>query len=365
MKKIFLLSTTFALLLASQAAAQSFSVSGPGGSIPDCPFSPGVWNVQPNWSTFTSSVFVSNPVFSITMVRLDGLNHTFRGDLHFFLHDPVGNRYNVIVRPGFNGVNAGDGGNYQAGTYDIVETGGSPLNQGAVNINGGTYNQFLNTGGGAWTSGTYVINNTPLTSIMGQAGTWTLEIVDWFAADTGALTGWTLQGLVAAPGVTFCEPGLAGVIVCPCGNPPSGPGRGCNNSSGTGGATMTDTGLASLAADTVVFTTTDERPTALTIVLQGDATIPAGVPYGDGIRCVGGHLRRLYVKTAVGGSITAPGVGDPTVSARSAALGDPISAGTQRYYMVYYRDPLIFACPPSPGTATFNSSSARSILWAL
>jgi len=188
-----------------------------------------------------------------------------------------------------------------------------------------------------------------------------IQIGGW----NGSTGNFQLQMIAAAPGVTFCEPGLAGVIVCPCGNPPSGPGRGCNNSSGTGGATMTDTGLASLAADTVVFTTTDERPTALTIVLQGDATIPAGVPYGDGIRCVGGTLKRLYVKTAVGGSITAPGVGDPTVSARSAALGDPISAGTQRYYMVYYRDPLIFACPPSPGTATFNSSSARSILWAL
>ena len=357
------LSIVLAVSLAPAASAGTFSVSGSGGPIPDCPFAPGNWNLQPNWPTLTSTVFVNAPVTAITKVRLTGLTHTFRGDVHVYLHDPSGNRWNVIVRPGFDGTAAGDSGNYNAGIYDIVETGGAQLNQGATNLNGGVYDQFLNTGSGAWTSGSYVINNVPLSGISAPAGTWTLEVVDWWATDIGSLNGWTLEGLIATPGITFCEPGLQGVIVCPCANPPSGPGRGCDNSSATGGATLTDTGLPSLAADTVVFTTTGEKPTAVSIVLQGTASIPAGVPYGDGIRCVGGALKRLYIKNAVGGSITAPAGLEPPVSVRSAALGQPIPPGSTRFYMVYYRDGQIFGCPPSPGTATFNGTSGRSVKW--
>jgi hypothetical protein len=167
----------------------------------------------------------------------------------------------------------------------------------------------------------------------------------------------------AHPGATFCEPGLNGWIACPCGNAPSGPARGCDNSSGTGGATLTDVGVAHLSADTVVFTTTAERPTALSIVLQGNAAIPPGLAYGDGVRGTGGLLKRLYVKAAVGGSITAPVGADPTVSARSAALGDPIAPGTFRFYQVYYRDPANYGCAFLPGGATFNISVGSKILW--
>ena len=164
------------------------------------------------------------------------------------------------------------------------------------------------------------------------------------------------------PGVSFCHPGIAGVMACPCGNPPSAVGRGCNNSAGTGGAILTDVGTASLTGDTVVFTTSGERPTSLSIVLQGTAPIAAGVPYGDGVRCTGGSLKRLYSKNAVGGSITAPTGLELAVHLRSAALGDTIAPGTNRYYMVYYRDPLLFACP-SPGVATFNTTQGRWVRW--
>jgi hypothetical protein len=81
-----------------------------------------------------------------------------------------------------------------------------------------------------------------------------------------------------------------------------------------------------------VFTTSGEKPTATSVVLQGTSVLAGGSPYGQGVRCVGGTLKRLYTKAAVAGSITAPnfGAGDPTVSARSAAKGDPISAGEIR-----------------------------------
>jgi subtilisin-like proprotein convertase family protein len=349
--------------LCATAAANNFSVNGGGGAIPDCPNSPGTWNVQPTWATLTSTVAVANPVTSITAVKLLGLTHTYRGDVHVFIEDPAGARYNVVVRPGFDGSASGNSGDYSAGDYTFVQSGGGSVNQGATNIAPGTYNQFLNTGGGMWTSGTYVINNTPLNSITGPAGTWTLNIVDWWNLDTGSITGWTLEGTDSVGFTSFCDPGVGGVVGCPCGNPPSGAGRGCNNfGSITGGATLSAAGNASLAADTLVFTCTGENNTAFSVFLQGTVNNVTGVPYGAGVRCVAGALKRLYTGAASGGTITRPGGTDPDVHTRSAALGDPILAGQTRYYSTYYRDPSA-AVPCGNPLSTFNDSQAGSIVW--
>jgi hypothetical protein len=104
----------------------------------------------------------------------------------------------------------------------------------------------------------------------------------------------------------------------------------------------------------------DELPSALTIFLQGSAEI-APVTFGDGLRCVGGALKRLYMKSASGGAASAPAPGDPSITARSAALGDPIPPGGVRSYQTYYRDPNPGWCLPAPHT--FNSSSGVRILW--
>jgi hypothetical protein len=169
---------------------------------------------------------------------------------------------------------------------------------------------------------------------------------------------------VGPPPITaYCDAGLAGVISCPCSNPPSSTGRGCDNSSATGGASVSGSGSASLGADTLVFTTLDEKPTATSIVLQGTTADATGVVFGQGVRCVSGTLKRLYVKSAIGGSITAPAGSDPTVSARSLALGDTINATEHRYYMVYYRDPVVLG--GCPALSTFNATNALDVIWGL
>jgi len=83
--------------------------------------------------------------------------------------------------------------------------------------------------------------------------------------------------------------------------------------------------------------------------------------FGQGVRCVGGLLKRMYVKTAVGGSITAPEAGDLAVSARAQVLGDPIHAGESRYYLVYYRDPVVLG--GCAATSTFNSTQTGAVSW--
>ncbi|MBK7641933.1 MAG: hypothetical protein IPJ19_02610 [Planctomycetes bacterium] len=159
----------------------------------------------------------------------------------------------------------------------------------------------------------------------------------------------------------YCDPATAGVLACPCGNPAAGSGRGCNNSAATGGASIAATGAASIAADTLVFTTANQRPSGTTILLQGNASIATGAVFGQGVRCVGGTLKRLYTKSASGGSITAPGVGDASVHARSATLGDTIAPGTHRFYAAYYRDPIVLG--GCPAVSTFNITNSGDVLW--
>jgi hypothetical protein len=179
------------------------------------------------------------------------------------------------------------------------------------------------------------------------------------ASGSITVTG-TLHADVRAPMISLCDPGQAGVPACPCANPPVGPGHGCDNSSLTGGAQLSGSGLASLSADSLHFDTSGEKPTATSILLQGTST-SAGVVFGQGVRCVGGTLKRLYQATAVGGAIHVPGPGDASVSARSAFLGDPLASGATRSYAVYYRDPTVLGgCPAS---SSFNVTQTGQVSW--
>jgi hypothetical protein len=184
-----------------------------------------------------------------------------------------------------------------------------------------------------------------------------------YVFQNGSMIVVTVVYTYCGAGVTMCVPGELGTMTCPCANPQSPPGasKGCNNSAAMGGAALSSGGAALLSADTVVFTTSGETPTATSILLQGTAANPSGSAFGQGVRCVSGTLVRLYTKHAVNGSITAPGAGDATISARSAVLGDTIVAGETRWYLVYYRDPNIpIVCLSS---ASFNATQGQAISW--
>jgi hypothetical protein len=169
---------------------------------------------------------------------------------------------------------------------------------------------------------------------------------------------------VGCPGTDECVPGIGGVLACPCGNPqyPAGSTRGCNNSSDTGGARLTNAGMPSLVADTLLFVATGEKPTASTILLQGqNPLLPVGVQFGQGVRCINAVLKRLYVHPAVAGVATFPHGADSNVHTQSAAKGDSILPGTTRHYMCYYRDPFVLgACSAND---TFNSTQAQAVVW--
>jgi hypothetical protein len=85
-----------------------------------------------------------------------------------------------------------------------------------------------------------------------------------------------------------------------------------------------------------------------------------GLQFGDGVRCIGGSLLRIAVKTASGGTAIFPAAGDASIKTTSSAHGAPISIGSQRFYQATYRDPA-----PSYGCAadTFNSTNGMIIDW--
>ena len=184
----------------------------------------------------------------------------------------------------------------------------------------------------------------------------------WQVANGGTTHGDIEGGLYEPEGFTsFCIPGVDGVALCPCSNPPTTGGSGCNNSSSTGGARLSESGSPSLSNDTVVFTTTGERPTAFSVLFQGTAALPNGAINGQGVRCAGGTLKRLYKKNASAGSITAPSGSEASVSARSAAVGSPIPSGATRFYYVSYRDPAVLG--GCPAASTFNLTQTGALTW--
>jgi len=197
----------------------------------------------------------------------------------------------------------------------------------------------------------------------GRFATWTSVASNLVAGDTNNFSDVFLRD--RTPGIfsDVCDPGVNGVIACPCANPPAGAGQGCDNSSATGGARLESTGEAFLSQDQIVFATSGEKAHAASTLLQGTALASNGIVFGQGVRCLAGTTKRLYFKTAVQGSITAPDLlaGDLTVSARSAALGLPLQPGHTYTYLVYYRDPVVLG--GCPATSTYNATQTGSMTW--
>ncbi|MBK7645127.1 MAG: hypothetical protein IPJ19_19130 [Planctomycetes bacterium] len=157
----------------------------------------------------------------------------------------------------------------------------------------------------------------------------------------------------------FCSGDGTEPVPCPCWNYGSA-GRGCENSSTTGGALLTASGATH--PDSLVLHVAGTPATALCVFAQGSTPLTPAVMFGDGVRCIGGSIQRLYAHNAVAGATSAPGPGELGILARSAALGAPIAPGSVRVYQVYYRDPSATFCPV-PFGGFMNLSNAMRVRW--
>jgi len=115
---------------------------------------------------------------------------------------------------------------------------------------------------------------------------------------------------------------------CPCANA-GGAGEGCANSTGAG-AILAAVGSTSVTADDLVLVAAQMKPNALAIAFQGNAVLSVPRPYGDGLRCAGGTLKRLGIGHASsdGSATFGPGFAGPGGWSAGAIFG----------FQVYHRD---------------------------
>jgi len=161
-------------------------------------------------------------------------------------------------------------------------------------------------------------------------------------------------------GHALCSGDGSTATACPCANTGAS-GRGCANSAaGSTGARLAASGT--IAPDALVLHASEMLATSTSLFLQGDAGAPGGIVFGDGVRCAAGGLLRIGVESASAGASSYPGAGEPSVSARSAALGDVLAPGSIRFYQTWYRDPDLAFCPAPQGNA-WNATNALRIVW--
>jgi hypothetical protein len=94
--------------------------------------------------------------------------------------------------------------------------------------------------------------------------------------------------------------------------------------------------------------------------MQGQDPTTNIFTYGNGLRCIAGPLKRLYIITPTPAPLTAPGDSTtPTTkfSDRAAQLGDVYFPGALRGYQLLYRDPLGLC-------GTYNASNGVLVVWA-
>ncbi len=140
---------------------------------------------------------------------------------------------------------------------------------------------------------------------------------------------------------------------CPCGNTGSS-GRGCGNSVNAGGALLSGFGNPLVINDSFQLRVEGLPNNAACLFFQGTTVLSPALPFGDGLRCVGGSVIRLTTKFSVNGATLYPSTLEEDISSR----GQVPAAGGTRHYQVWYRNAATF-CTAS----TFNLSNGLTVEW--
>lgn len=192
------------------------------------------------------------------------------------------------------------------------------------------------------------------------SGVYTIDIAQVTATlkFTGPSSGYWgiafMQGTTTQLGTSYCfgDPGSGNP--CPCGNENDGsvPGSGCRNGVSASGARLEASGTASVGSDSVVLHTSGLQPGVVGLYFQGDSSINGGdgVPFGDGLRCVGGAVIRLQLRSADSNG----------ESETNIAIGfrGGVAPGDEKHYQCWYRSTL-----NSPCGSQHNLSNAYRITW--
>ncbi len=94
---------------------------------------------------------------------------------------------------------------------------------------------------------------------------------------------------------------------------------------------------------------------SVALYIQGTSALQGGLgsSFGDGLRCAGGAVVRLAVKSNSSGASQLPQAGEPRLSLTGGVL-----APGERTYQAWYRDAATFCAP-----ATFNLTNGWRVEW--
>lgn len=303
--------------------------SGPGGFIPVTGSGGnGVWPTTLPPFEFTSTQNVTPPPGSsaLAKVQINGLSHTWVGDIQIVLSDPTGANHNIMCRPGSVGGGLGLNCDMDGTTYSFFQNGQQPI-PGAcpgTSFPGGDYNQTF----GSWVSGDAGIFNTPLGSIPVASGNWTLKVYDWAGGDIGAITDWRLCFTAPVTPPTFC------------------PMTGTGSTSGCF-PTIASTGNPNVAhtAPCVITVSNVEglKSGLLFYGVSGQVNFPWCPVNSNSFLCVKGPTQRLFPQATGGAAGQCNGqlVNDWNVFQQTfpGALGQPWTAGVVVSMQGWFRDP--------------------------
>ena len=322
---------------------------GASGAYPTSTSSNGTWDsvLPTDFSTSPLAVTIPAGATKIVSVKINGLTHTWSGDSHFVLQDPVGTLYNLLIMSDSGSPFGGGCGDDFSGDYEIVDAnvGVGPLGCPAPGFicSGsayptGTYLQSFST----WTSGNGGAFNVPLESIPISAGTWNLLAYDWYQpADMGSFISWDL-----------------------CFSQPGGPTPYCTAGTSTNGC------LPSINANAQPSATQATAPTITVSSLEGQrfGIIFYGINNtgfspgqwatgSSSFLCVKGPTQRTGTSNSGGNVNACDGAlvlnWNAFIAANPGAVGNPFSAGDKVYVQGWYRDP--------PAAKTTNLSNALEL----
>ncbi|MDP6763141.1 MAG: hypothetical protein QF860_09790 [Planctomycetota bacterium] len=351
------------LLLASGASAQDFEFdidqpasawtwSGNTGIGPLLPLNPGGENFELDGSITLTLDSGGNPIGG---GQITSANAVLLPDLHAYIPNPIpgwpplalvdleGVAY-TFVTPAFTVNNSGTFTTdwtltFLSGTLTVTPLAGS------VSITDLT-----------GTAGNATPNPGAFTTSGSQIHLASAQVSDFNFIDSGTgisadlhLEG-DLVGDFGCPPVTaFCFGDGSGTA-CPCSNG-AGPGEGCANGTGSG-AILGTSGSTSIDAGDLVLAGSQLVPGQPGLYFQGNNAVNGGNgnAFGDGLRCAGGSVVRLQVRSASGGGTSATTI--------DIAAAGGVSAGDTKRYQLWYRDPA-----SSPCGTTFNLTNGVGVFF--
>ncbi len=176
------------------------------------------------------------------------------------------------------------------------------------------------------------------------------RVFDYFTPGldiTGDISSIATVTVGAGGPTSYCDGTAA---ACPCANG-GAPGEGCANSTGAG-AVLSTSGSTSVSAADLVLSSIRLPPDQPGLYFQGNNAVNSGngVPFGDGLRCAGGGVIRIQVRTS-----SSSGTSQTTTNIVAATGVQP---GDTKRYQIWYRDPQGSPC----GTG-FNLSNGIEVSW--